>query len=35
MGDRVKYEIWDLADAVIAVSLVCSMAWVIIAIAFR
>jgi hypothetical protein len=35
MNERVKYEVWDLADAVIAVSLVCSMAWIIVAITFR
>ena len=36
MDKITKTEIWDLAaGAFIAVSLVCSMAWVIIAIAFR
>jgi hypothetical protein len=35
MDDRVKYEIWDLADRVIAFSLVCSIAWIIFTIAFR
>jgi hypothetical protein len=31
MDDRVKHEIWDLADTVIAISLVCSIAYIIIA----
>ena len=35
MDNHVKREIWDLADTVIAVSLVCSMAWIIIAIAIH